>query len=300
MRYGLQRLWALDGRTGAQQWTKDFRAYPTLDPPAYGNGRVYVQTGDGQGSFLWGYDAADGTGRIQTPYVNSGSTWLAPVVIDGGVYAGSGEGGMSRFDAVSGQQSYFLQRAHHEHGWTPAVANGLVFSFGAAPRNQGNLTAVHASTGATAYQILDNRLPSAATPVVTSGNRVIAVRGESVVAVDLAARAVAWTRQGSFLYSVAASDGVVYLASGQNVQARRESDGEVLWNWNPPNGGSPHHMVVAKNVLLVASYNRTYAVDLATHRETWSYPAAGQLSVSKDGVLFIAGGDGKVTAIDLR
>jgi hypothetical protein len=301
--HGTQRLVMLDGRTGERRWSKDFGAIHSVQQPAYGNGRVFVLTGGHQDSFLWGFDAASGTERIRTPFRNQWARWLAPVVADGGVYAGSGNvGGMARFDAATGEESYFVERPQHDQ-WTPAVANGLVFSFNGTHDADAGLVAAHASTGAQAYRIADARLPLSGTPVVTAGNRVLTSFGNRLLAVDLGSRAVAWSHQGSgdfFFYMPAVSDGVVYMVAGGNVEARRESDGSFLWSWAPPLGNPRGNLVVAKNVLFVAGDNKTYAIDLAARRHTWSYPAFGQLSVSRDGLLFIARTDGKVTAIDLR
>ena len=55
-----------------------------------------------------------------------------------------------------------------------------------------------------------------------------------------------------------------------------------------------------KNLLLVSTAANTYAVDLTSHAQVWSYPAGGHLTLSAQGILFIAQSSGKLTAISMR
>ncbi|HEU4451936.1 MAG TPA: PQQ-binding-like beta-propeller repeat protein [Longimicrobium sp.] len=298
--FTLQRLWGVDARTGEQRWYREFGRIDSAHPPAFGNGRVYLQTGGHQDSFLWAFDGATGAERFRTPYGNQWSTWLAPVVVDGWVYAAGGfYGGMSRFDAASGSHGWFVDQPQADR-WTPAVSGGLVFSYGGDPRGSGGLTAFTASTGAVAYQVTDERLPAAATPVITAGGRAVTVTGNTLVAVSLSARAVAWSVAGFFPFPPVTADGVVYVAARDRVEARQESDGSLLWSWTPPAGEPAGSMVVTDNILFVATSQGTYAVDMAARRHTWSHPATGHLSMTREGILVIARNDGKLTAIDVR
>jgi|GEM_PF-1755179 len=293
---GSQHLWALDAATGAQRWMRNFGYIASVQPPASGNGRVYVQTGGHEDSFLWSFDARDGTQRFRTAYGNQWSTWEAPVVADSGVYAGGGTyGGMSRFDAITGTRSYFIERPQYD-GWTPAVAGGLVFSF-----DRNGLTATNSRSGTTAYQINDSRLPLAGTPVVTAANRVLGTTPSSVFAIDLANRRVAWMQPMSVEGALAVSNGLVYVPSSSKVDVVQESDGRLLWSWTIPDGPSwLTSVLVTRNILFVSTHTTTYAVDLAARRHTWVYPAGGQLSMSKEGLLLIARPNGRLTAIDVR
>jgi hypothetical protein len=59
-------------------------------------------------------------------------------------------------------------------------------------------------------------------------------------------------------------------------------------------------MIVTNNLLFASTASTTYAIDLATHGNTWSYPAGGLLAISKTGSLLIAQGTGKLTSIKIR
>jgi hypothetical protein len=293
--FGTQRLWALDAATGAQRWMRDFGDINSVHPPAFGNGRVYIQTGGHQDSFLWSLDAGDGTLRFRTAYGNQWSSWLAPVVADSGVYAAGGYyGGMSRFNAITGASSYFMNRPQEDQ-WTPAVHGGLVFSYSGS-----GLTASGARSGAMVYEIVATGLPRAGTPVVSAANRVLGTNGNSLFAIDLEGRKLAWMQSASMTGTPAVAEGVVYVINKGQVDARQESDGTLLWSWVPPEGQARNTMIVTRNLLFVSTSANTYAVDLAARRHTWSYAAAGQLSMSKEGLLLIAQPDGKLSAISVR
>jgi hypothetical protein len=298
--FGRQLLATLDGATGTTLWSRDFGGIHSVDPPAYGNGRVYVMTGGHGDSFLWAFEPTDGTVRFRTSYGNQWHTWGAPVVVDGGVYtAGGYYGGMYRFDAQSGAQSYFRDAVWSEM-WSPAVRDGLVY----VPYR--GLTALEAPTGAVAFSIGDSRIP-VLTPVL--GDQDDALYGAGpLLAVDLGRRAVRWEQAGSFRGYPAVAGGVVYAATDAQVEARRESDGTLLWAWVPPEGVPTGALVLTDNLLFVATAGTTYpytptatyAVDLASRKAVWAYPAGGHLALSGQGILLVARSDGKVAAITVR
>jgi len=59
-------------------------------------------------------------------------------------------------------------------------------------------------------------------------------------------------------------------------------------------------IIVTRNMLLVSTVANTYAVDLSTHQQVWSYPAGGRLALSAQGILFIAQSSGRLSAISVR
>jgi hypothetical protein len=59
-------------------------------------------------------------------------------------------------------------------------------------------------------------------------------------------------------------------------------------------------MIVTKNVLFATDGASTFAVDLAGHLQVWSYPAGGELALSRDGLLLIARDDGVLTAVGVK
>ena len=93
---------------------------------------------------------------------------------------------------------------------------------------------------------------------------------------------------------------MVYVANGSQVQARAEGDGALQWSWTPPAGEPVGPIIATKNLLLVSTAANTYAIDLASHAHVWSYPAGGHLTLSSQGILFIAQSSGRLTAVAMR
>jgi outer membrane protein assembly factor BamB len=58
--------------------------------------------------------------------------------------------------------------------------------------------------------------------------------------------------------------------------------------------------VVTKNLFFVSTGNATYAVDIATRKNVWSYPAGGSLALSSQGVLYIVQDRGTIAAISVK
>jgi outer membrane protein assembly factor BamB len=56
-------------------------------------------------------------------------------------------------------------------------------------------------------------------------------------------------------------------------------------------------MIVTDNLIFVSTEFTTYAVDLVSQTEVWSYQAGGHLALSNDGILFIATTEGELIAI---
>ena len=92
----------------------------------------------------------------------------------------------------------------------------------------------------------------------------------------------------------------MYVANGGRVEARAERDGSLQWSWTPPEGQPAGPMIATKNLLLLSTAASTYAVDLASRQQVWTYPAGGHLTLSAQGILFIAQSSGKLTAVSVR
>jgi outer membrane protein assembly factor BamB len=118
-----------------------------------------------------------------------------------------------------------------------------------------------------------------------------------------------------FLSEPAIARGVVYTANGTQLEARRESDGILLWSWSPSEtnvapfaAGSPSpNVIVTDNLVFVSTVSNVYAIDIATRTKVWSFPCGGRIALSRNGVLYIAPligvptvAEGTLTAINLR
>ena len=303
--FGTQQLHVLDAVSGGKQWSHAFGGIHSVDPPAYADGSVYVATGGHGDSFIWAFDAATGTERFHTAYGNQWSRWYAPVVIGQTLYmAGGYYGGMYAFSTVDGTERWFLGLNQYDE-FTPAVRDTLVYAYTGSYDPQ--VTVAHATTGAVAYEIPDsgfswNGWSMGLAPVLGSSNNLLAAQTGSgrLLSFDLANRRIGWTVTGAFAGQVTLADGVIYVRSNQGLQARRESDGSLLWSWTPPLGYVQGPMIATRNLLFVSTATTTYALDIGARLQAWSYPAGGHLALSKDGLLLVAQASGTLTAIDVR
>jgi hypothetical protein len=301
--FGIQRLYVLDATTGATRWSYDFGSIHSVDPPAYADGSVYIATGGHEDSFIWAFDATAGTLRFRTAYDNQWSRWYAPVVIGQTLYmAGGYYGGMYAFRTVDGTQLWFVSLNQYDE-FTPAVRDGLVYAYTGLYTPE--VTVADTGTGTVVYEIPDsgfdwNGWSMGSAPVLGASSNLLAAQGGRLLSFDLANRRIGWTRTGGFSGQVTVANGVIYAFNNQTVEARRESDGALLWVWVSPAGSLQGTMIATQNVLFVSNGTTTYALDLGAHLQAWSYSAGGQLALSKDGLLLIAQANGKLTAIEVK
>jgi outer membrane protein assembly factor BamB len=48
-------------------------------------------------------------------------------------------------------------------------------------------------------------------------------------------------------------------------------------------------VLLTQNAVIVSTNLSTYAIDRSTHHVVWSYPTAGNLALSSNGILYIEG-----------
>ena len=303
--FGTQLLVGLGASTGQTLWTVNFGPIHGVHQPAVGNGRVYITT-SGQGdSFLYAFDAGSGSRAFRSPYGNQWERYYAPVVTPDAVYlAGGHYGGMYRFNAVTGESVWFFQTNQYD-GWTPALRDSLVYTYTGsyAPK----ITANNASTGALLYEIPDssfawNGWTMNTAPVLGGADNLLAVHDSRLVTFDLVAHTVRWERRDSYAGMVSVWNGVLYVVDGNRIEARSETDGALLWDWDVPagNGALLPALALTDNLLFVSTASRTYALDLQARTAVWRYPVAGRLSISSQGILYIAQANGTLTAVALN
>jgi outer membrane protein assembly factor BamB len=298
-------LRALDAATGAQRWERHVGNNSSVDGPGYGNGNVYVQTGGHQDSFLHGFNAATGTPLFASPYGNQWSTYLAPVVVNGHVYmAGGYYGGMYSFDGTTGAQRWFRELNQYDQ-FTPLVHNNVVYAYTGS--YQPKLTAASAGTGTVLYEIADpgfdwSGWSMGSSLTMASPTTLVAAQTHRLLMFDLATRSIRWVVNGAGYFGQPAyANGVIYVARSNEVEARRETDGGVIWSWRVPGDANVvAPPVVTRNLLFVSTGTQTYALDLATGAHTWTYDAGGHLTISRDGTMYIARSDGILTALTMR
>jgi outer membrane protein assembly factor BamB len=314
-------LYAVREQDASVAWSRDFRIGEWLDlnHPAVSDGRLYIQTtertgGGGSGGTLWALDAADGDELFHSPILSQSSRYMAPTIKDGVLYTQGGTvGGLYGFDAATGQE-IFATPLPQPDMWVPTVDDQYVYAY---LRNLSQLHLFDPSTG----QLVDEIDP---VPGGGTGDYATAILGSpgSVIGVtvaprftnqvgrlarfDITARTETWSSMGSYVGASAYADQIIYAVNNEplRLEARAESNGDLLWSWSPPADGPPlgpsntfmSDVLVIDNLVFVSTNAGTWAIDRTTHQSVWSYPKFGRLSMSANGTLFITYGD--ITAFD--
>src|SRR3954464_883683 len=140
---------------------------------------------------------------------------MAPTVADAEIWVNGGYyGGIYGFNQSDGSQRFF-QGLGQVDGWTPAWSAGKVYSFVG-----GSLIEHHPQTGVALWSLNLSAIGGGATktPVVDNGKAYICT-GTSLLAIDIAARQLAWKASGPFAYFPAVANGMVYAISNTPVAA---------------------------------------------------------------------------------
>ncbi|HET6762542.1 MAG TPA: PQQ-binding-like beta-propeller repeat protein [Longimicrobiaceae bacterium] len=289
---GGAKLWVLNLSNGSDAWAHEFGPVNSVGPAAYANGTVYLQTGGHGDSYVWAFNAADGAQRFRTPYANQWSKYKAPTIVGNRLFMGGGlYGGMYSFDAESGSERWFDVLDQVE-GFTPSVVDSTVYAYTGVYRPR--LTAADAATGEVRYEIPDPHFSYSlyvvdGPPVAGTLNDMIITQNSRLLAFDLRDRRVAWEITSGFRGGVTVANGVIYVINHDHFEARRESDGALLWSWTPPQGEPVGTIIATKNVLFLGTTSSTYAIDIAARAMVWSTPTPGALAMSKTGQLLISG-----------
>jgi outer membrane protein assembly factor BamB len=290
----------VDAQTGVLKWSR------TLDPnvglwgasnPVAADSSIYVILSvSGSGTFFWRLLQRDGSGPLR---VTSGSLahWGAPIVVGQTVIAAASSPtkGIFAFDRTSGALRFQSSASNSENPWLPAVHAGRIVSFGVG--ESAGLTEIDAATGDSILRRTDPRLLFATSTVVTASGRVVGSdRTGRLVAADLATGSVIWEEPGRYGVKPLAANGSVFASGQTRIDVFNEGNGSLQWSWSvPADEALQAAEIVTDNLLFVwtlrGNAGATHAIDLASHREVWNYPAGGPMILSPDGLLLIGGSE---------
>jgi hypothetical protein len=288
-------------------------------------------------SFLWALDAESGEIVIDDSYYdNHGKRFYAPTVyvddiddnigddvdddVDNNenvsVYIGGGyvyedggyTGGVYGFNGITGEELWPFDLNEYDK-WTPAVNENYVIAYTGWYEPQ--LTVINRITGKEEFHISDPHFGTGErsmnlAPVLGSQNNVIAIQDGRLISFDLTDRIIGWETLGEavpvvegFIGQPSLANGIIYAVYEGFLNARYESNGSLIWEWQPPPGESiVTPMIVTNNLIFVSTESATYAVDLEeSHTGVMVYEAGGHLALSDDGVLYIATAQGNLHAI---
>ena len=319
-------VYALNEADGSAAWTYKSSVQTTTAAgsgvaapvPATAAGVVYAPLLNG----MVGLNAATGAVLFQPP-ANALSELNQPTVNAGTVYATGASGQESTelfaFNASSGAPVFSADAGAISYLGLPSFDSSHAYASGGV-----NLLQINPATAAIQANIAGPATDGGTgnilgQTVVGASGSVIALAGVSIINLDgigaslvdfnTNTQAVSWSHVGGFFSNPAYANGVIYivnspLGDGQaDLEAVSESTGALLWSWplpQPANIGATvyNNSFLITNNLAFVSTNltgtplsnvsaTTYAIDLGTQQEVWSYPAAGDLALSANGVLYI-------------
>ena len=294
-------LYAIDSETGKQKWK--FQAKSRVpSSPAVRNGVVYFTAYDGN---FYAVDAA--SGGLKWKFQTGGERRFAgrhlhgvqpvaetmpdpfdcylssPVVWNGAVFFGSGDGNVYSLNAESGAVNWKFKTGDVVHA-SPAIADGTVF----IGSWDSYFYAIDASTGQEKWRFktgedpdIHNQIGIQSSAAVVEGVVYFGCRDSHLYALDASTGQKRWSfsANGSWVVaSPAVRDGKVYFATSDSslVYALDATSGEVLHS-----AGLNHWYVfsspaIAGNALYVgSSQGRLVAFDVADLKMRWSFETDG-------------------------
>ena len=312
------RIYAVDLQ-GRPLWVSDTGAAVSSSPAVVG-GRVYAQNRDGvvlalsadDGKIVWRAQTG-----IDVPFewgFESGDMYVSsPVVVDGLVLVGSGDGHLYALDAASGKGKWRVQTGGRVRS-SPAVSDGIVY----VGSMDGSVYAAELATGALRWRFdTEGRSLSSArfgydrksvqsSPAVADGLVYIGARDGSLYAIDAATGKQRWRADhgGSWVLGAPAVwDGKVFAGSSDSrfLHAVDARSGRELWRLPTPGTAWSSPAIAGSTLYCADTSGLVYALDARTGRKLWDYqisPGILASPVPVDGAVLIAGGsDGILYAL---
>ncbi|MBS0419797.1 MAG: PQQ-binding-like beta-propeller repeat protein [Proteobacteria bacterium] len=289
---------------GTEVWSYNFNglAYPNANPASVSGGVVYVPAGHQQDTYMFAFNAADGSVEYRAPMTSQWEGYLAPTIGPNGMlYANAGTyGGMYAFNP-SGVQLFFSYEEQVSE-WAAAVDSNAVYVYNGYLRMQDPLT------GATLKDIADPTYQNyiyevRGAPVLGAPGSVFVAQyansvlnggaiGNTLINFRTDSGTIGWKIAGCYPTTPAYRSGVLYVLNQTpfRLEARAEADGSLLWSWTPANPAETlfaSEVLLTRNMAFVSTDRATYAIDLQTHLPAFSYPASGKLALSANAILYI-------------
>ena len=293
-----------DHVTGEEYWSNDFA---TFDPsyvsnPAIHGSSVLVEATHGS---YWGelylIDCLLGYEYLAAPTVNATRHYFAPCIYGQSAFLPSGNySGVAMHEIATGLQQWMYTLNKVETDWTPAADNDRVYLY-----QGGKFIGLDRLTGSVDFLVPDPNWVSSThdypTPMIGDLDNVILCEDSRVMSWDRNTGIQLWESAGLAIEPSAIHGGVIYGRSySGSIVALSEIDGSFSWEWTPPGGEELYEQLVLTDThVFGASLSHTYAINLSTHLQDWSYPAGGKLALGPAN-LVIADWYGTLHAVGYR
>lgn len=310
-------LYAVSEQDKTLAWSDDIGFGITTASPAISGSSVIVFASL-TSSWLDFFAASDGTHVMRTSVSGSNFNTMMPPLIDGGslyTQLDGGSLGIGEFDSSTGAALWQTANGS-EDAYSPALGADALYLYYSDHLCGGcggfhGLKAVSRTTGDLLFQVSDPNFPGAGgqdcmTPALPDPDTVISLNAceagfssvqNRLINFNVSGRSIRWSVAGRFVSAPAVANGVVYVENAYTgkLEARSLATGALQWSWHSSVSGDTDfygNVIVTDSHVFLSTANRVVAVNLSTHSEEWSYPRAGRLSLSANGILYVVRTDG--------
>ena len=311
-------VYSVDAATGRQRWMQATGG-PVSSTPAIAGGRVYALSYDGRlyaldersGEVLWKF-ATEGERRFEArglhgmqprsqTFPDVFDVYLSsPMVADGAVFFGSGDGHLYAVDADTGDLRWRFRTGDVVHA-SPAFADGVVY----AGSWDGRFYAVDARSGQQRWQVATDASWVNASPAVSDGRVYFGTSDSSLYRVVDAAGGQPLQQHDvrAYMFASPTVAGDVVLLGMLNgvLQARDKASGSVLWEFQTEASRANRGWVLTADhrfnapMLFVSGWHE--ATDVAQDRQA-SVGSFFSTPLVANGVVYVGSADGNLYAIE--
>jgi outer membrane protein assembly factor BamB len=292
-------VYAIDAKSGRMLWHRSL-ANMVMTTPVVAEGMVFVGLGNQQ------FSAAD---QAKVQHLKTR-----------GIVRGTGANAWMALDAATGAVLW-TRPTRGEDMPTPVYAHGVLYTV----NGSGDVVAYWAKTGTPLWSLRIPSYVSMSSPVLVGDSMIFAgAHPYRLYSVNLAQHRLNWRAKvpGAFAgaddCSVAVGGGRIYLEATTGTQRHPKatayayalSTGRLLWKTTLGGGGLVRDIevgaptVIGRTVYLGSAItHRLYALDAATGKVRWAFPAAGPISASPvvaGGRVYVGDGAGLLYALDAR
>jgi len=267
-------------------------------PTATSSTETTLFRGDPQRTGVFDFPAIRQEPSIQWK-TNISSTWLMPPVLaDGILYTGSGNGTLYAVDVQTGEKLWSTDGFSQLEN-SGAVGGDVLVAGG----YDGRLRALDRHSGEVLWSF-NTVYPVQASPLIVEDHIFVAT-DHALYALDLSTGKMQWQaptgEEGAYIGSPAYEDGVIYTTGGKSLLAVDSGNGKELWRIERDDMFTAP--AVANGMIYIGNFDKYfYAFDQKTGAEKWKVQSDGLFwgGPAVDGKTVYAGNDDLVYALDAQ